>query len=185
MLLLTPWVLLGACVSLWLSHGVRDARLWVFSSWAFAIGFGVEVLGVHTGFPFGHYAYGTVFGVQVWQVPLLIGINWLVLAYATGALAHRLVQAATPWGTVQRAALAATAMTLLDVAIEPVAIALGYWHWYSALPPWQNYAGWWGTAFLLHWGAAAIGVRYTSPLALPLLLAQALYFLLLNGLLRG
>ncbi len=46
------------------------------------VGFGVEVLGVHTGFPFGRYTYGPVLGWKLLEVPLVIGVNWLLLIYA-------------------------------------------------------------------------------------------------------
>ncbi len=52
----------------------------VFSLIAFLIGYGSELIGVHTGALFGNYWYGANLGLKLMEVPLIIGINWGVLA---------------------------------------------------------------------------------------------------------
>ena len=53
----------------------------------FLLGWGIEVLGVKTGVVFGDYSYGPALGLKVSDVPLLIGVNWLMLVYASLSIA--------------------------------------------------------------------------------------------------
>ena len=52
---------------------------------AFLVGMAVELLGVNYGLIFGQYVYGDNLGVKVGGVPLLIGANWVMLTFITGA----------------------------------------------------------------------------------------------------
>ena len=93
-------------------------------------------MGVHTGFPFGSYSYGPVLGFQLFEVPLMIGVNWLLLVYMTGNLFRESI--ANDW---LAAALSASVMVLLDIAIEPVAVALDFWTWEGDIIPLSNFIG--------------------------------------------
>src|SRR6478609_3641217 len=42
----------------------------------------------HKGLLFGEYAYGAGLGLKLWNVPLLIGLNWVMLVYCAGAVAR-------------------------------------------------------------------------------------------------
>lgn len=170
-LALTPWQLLGAGGLVLAGHRPLAPRFGAWAALAFGLGMAFEVAGVHTGAVFGEYAYGSVLGPQLWGVPWVIGLNWALLAYGCGAWA----QARSPRPRVW-VPLAAGLMVGLDVAIEPVAIALGFWHWGGGLPPLHNYVGWAAVALLIQLGAAGLGVRYTSPWARPVLAAMALFF---------
>jgi uncharacterized membrane protein len=44
-------------------------------------GYAVEVLGVHTGVPFGSYAYSSTLGPRLFGAPPLIGLAWTMLAW--------------------------------------------------------------------------------------------------------
>ena len=66
---LTPFHLLLSLGILLLFHADWNKSFMVFSIMAFVIGFGSEVMGVHTGFPFGNYEYGDVLGIKVFEVP--------------------------------------------------------------------------------------------------------------------
>src|SRR5947209_2799209 len=52
----------------------------------FVAGWLIEWLGVHTGFIFGHYQYGNGLGFKIQRIPLLIGLNWLLLIYSVSCL---------------------------------------------------------------------------------------------------
>ena len=47
------------------------------------ITYGVEVIGVQTGFPFGDYAYGWRLGPHIYDTPPMIGVLWLVTLMGT------------------------------------------------------------------------------------------------------
>jgi bisanhydrobacterioruberin hydratase len=139
-------------------------------------GFLVEVLGVHTGVIFGEYWYGPTLGAALWGVPAVIGLNWLLLVWATGTLAHRL-RILPGWG---RAALAATCMTGLDVLIEPVAMRLDFWQWAGDSVPLRNYLGWWVVAFILLTLFEYLPFRKENPVAGAVLALQFTFFGVLN-----
>lgn len=174
-LLLTPWQLVGMAALVLGLHPQLSVPFGLWAAAAFLLGMAFEMLGVHTGAVFGEYGYGPVLGPQVLGVPWVIGLNWAVLAYGCGALAQRWLRAA--WGWVP---LAAGLMVGLDVLIEPVAIALGFWHWGGGLPPLQNYIGWAGVALLIQLAAAGLGIRYESRAALPVILAMLGFFAVLG-----
>lgn len=109
------------------------------------VGFFSEVIGVHTGLLFGDYAYGQSLGAKLWEIPLIIALNWLLLVYSTGILVQKL-----PGHWLLKAFVAATLMVLLDMLIEPLAAVLDYWTWADYRIPVSNYLGWLGIAFVLH-----------------------------------
>ena len=176
---LTPFHLtLSFALLLW-NHPAGAERkgkglLW-YTVLAFLLGFGAEVLGVATGFPFGDYVYGPVFGLQWRGVPLLIGLNWALQVYLGNAVANRFLPAVFP--TLPRVALGALLPVAVDLLIEPVAIRYNMWQWAAGTPPLQNYLGWYGVSFLLsalyH---AFIGPNNRNPVALLLMVLQVLFF---------
>lgn len=148
-------------------------QLWLLAS--ACIGYGVEVLGVHTGAIFGEYRYGPVLGWQVAEVPLLMGVNWFVLVYTSGAIVsgwkvHKAVKAAGM----------ATLMTALDFLIEPVAIYWNFWQWGQPSVPLQNYLAWWGIAFGLAYAWQRAFSGKINPLAVHIWWAQVSFFLVNN-----
>jgi len=130
---------------LFLFHRDFSRSFWVFAMVVFLTGFFAEVIGIHTALLFGHYSYGASLGWQLFKVPVIIGLNWLMLVYTSGHLVNYLPQ--LPWWA--RSILAAVLMVALDYFIEPVAIALDFWSWNSGEIPFSNFTGWFGVALLL------------------------------------
>jgi uncharacterized membrane protein len=109
---------------------------------AAAGGFGFEVLGVATGFPFGSYQYTETLAPSVLGVPLALGAAWLVLvAQARELLAH------LPGSRWLRVLAGSVWMTAFDLVIDPLAAGpLDYWRWaeagaYHGIPA-TNFLGW-------------------------------------------
>jgi len=135
-------LLLGAGLLLWnfpAKNGWRSVGIW---SLAYGIGFFVEVVGVSTGLPFGEYRYGENLGPKLLGVPLLIGLNWVVLTFLTVYIGKRLFK--HKWLTCLMGALL---MVTLDIFIEPVAPIFDFWHWANGAPPLQNFLAWFAVAF--------------------------------------
>ena len=110
-----------------------------------ALGFGVELTGVATGRPFGHYTYGPGLGPQVRGVPLLAAAAWAMMARPAWVVAG--LVARTP---LARVVTAAGALTAWDVFLDPRMVREGYWTWpaggrYEDVPL-SNFAGWFATA---------------------------------------
>ncbi len=141
---LTPVNLLLTAGVLFLFHRRWDARFFVFMLVTALAGYFVEVLGVHTGMVFGHYTYGATLGPRLWDVPLMIGVNWLILIYAVGTMIQPL-----KGNWFIKSVLGALLMVLIDLPLEPVATQLDFWTWTTAHAPLQNFLGWYVVSLVL------------------------------------
>jgi putative membrane protein len=118
---------------------------------AAAIGFSAELIGVKTGFPFGHYSYTGVLRPLLGGVPIVVAGAWMVLfAYVSQMRVHP--------------ALAALWMASIDLLIDPLAAhELGYWDWLQDGPyygiPTVNFAGWFAVSLIIFYLLS----RYPAP----------------------
>jgi uncharacterized membrane protein len=67
--LLTPLNLLAAAGLFFYSSTGLNTRAAIGILTAFVCGFGIEWMGVNTGFPFGNYEYGSVLGPKIGNTP--------------------------------------------------------------------------------------------------------------------
>jgi putative membrane protein len=108
-------------------------------------GFVVEVLGVHTGVPFGKYHYTGGLGASLFGVPVVIAFAWPMLAWPAALAAHRLCRS-----FAARVAVGAWALAAWDLFLDPQMVAAGHWTWADpgahlpgvASVPLTDYAGW-------------------------------------------
>jgi putative membrane protein len=173
--IMTPFHLLLSLGILLLFHSDWNKSFSFFAISAFLIGYGSEVLGVHTGFPFGNYHYGTVLGIQLFEVPLMIGVNWLLLVYLTGNLFSEKIK--NNW---LAAALGAGLMVGIDFLIEPVAIKLDFWSWERNEIPLSNYIGWLAIGYLIHLIFRKASFQKENPISSFLLINLIAFFIILN-----
>ncbi|WP_345953737.1 carotenoid biosynthesis protein [Mucilaginibacter sp. PAMB04168] len=173
---LVPFHLLLMLAVVLVNHYKADSRFWRFAWLVFVMGIVVEWIGVHKHWIFGDYDYGRTLGVKIFDIPLMIGINWFLLIYATGVLMQRsrLKSAAA------RVFLGAALLVLLDLLIEPIAIKFDYWSWAGGVPTLKNYIGWFfvSTAFLGLFEACKI--KPQTIVAPILLLVEFVFFGLLQ-----
>ncbi|WP_339867717.1 carotenoid biosynthesis protein [uncultured Algoriphagus sp.] len=174
-LMLTPAQLLLTLVLLLGFHKGWSDAFPIFAAAAFWIGFGAELIGIHTGYIFGDYVYGATLGPMLWEVPIIIGVNWFVLVYLTGAVFYKVTDNDT-----YAALLGATAMTVIDYIMEPVAVALDMWYWKFEIIPSGNYLTWFVVAFLIHLIYRKGNFEKGNPLAALMLTAMILFFAILN-----
>ena len=153
------------------NSGKIESSLLIYLLIAFFIGFFSEVIGVNTSLLFGDYYYGENLGYKIVGVPLIIGVNWAMLSYASGILVQQYIKPLIP-----RILTAATLMVLLDLLIEPVAPLIDFWHFKGGLPGLRNYTDWFFIALLLQLILAKIVPYKTNKLAGPLLALQAVFF---------
>ena len=108
-------------------------------------GFAVEVVGVHTGVPFGRYHYSDTLGAQLLGVPLVIAFAWPMLAWPAALAARRLCHSFPA-----RVAVGTWALAAWDVFLDPQMVAAGHWAWTDPTPhlpgvahvPLSDFAGW-------------------------------------------
>jgi uncharacterized membrane protein len=174
-LLLTPYQLLSSMILILVFHRGWNDAFPIFAAAAFWIGFGSELIGIHTGYLYGDYVYGASLGPKLWDVPLVIGVNWFILVYLTGAVFHKSIP-----NDYYAAFLGAVSMTALDYIMEPVAVALDFWSWKFEIIPAENYLGWFGVAFLIHLIYRKAKFGKENSLAAFLLVALILFFGILN-----
>lgn len=176
-LLLTPLNLLFTVyIALKKEPLLRERNFLLFAGIAWLTGFFIEVAGVHTGVIFGAYWYGKTLGWKVWEVPLMIGVNWLLLSYCAGET----VRVFKNLPAFVRALLAAAIMVALDVLIEPVAMQLDFWDWEGKVVPLQNYIAWYVVAAFLAIIYQRLPERPVNQVAVFALLLQFLFFVILN-----
>lgn len=173
-LALTPVQLLSSLLIILLFHRGWNDSFPIFAAAAFWIGFGAELIGIHTGYLFGDYVYGPTLGPKLWDVPIIIGVNWFILAYLTGSVFRKVPN------DYYAAFLGALAMTALDYIIEPVAVALDFWYWKFDVIPVENYVGWFGVSFVVHLIFRKANFEKFNPIALLLLLTLIVFFTVLN-----
>ena len=118
---------------------------------AFFIGLLVEVIGVNTGILFGQYQYGSPLGFQIFNTPLIIGVNWFILSFSSLGIISTFINS-----NLFKALLSAILMVLLDLIIEPVAIKLNFWTWEKVSVPIQNYIMWFITAFIINYSVSIL-----------------------------
>ncbi len=174
-LLLTPYQLLSSMILILVFHRGWNDAFPIFATAAFWIGFGSELIGIHTGYLYGDYVYGASLGPKLWEVPIVIGVNWFILVYLTGTVFHKSIP-----NDYYAAFLGAVSMTALDYIMEPVAVALDFWSWQFDIIPAENYLGWFGVAFLIHLIYRKAKFEKENPLAAFLLVAMILFFGILN-----
>ncbi|GAB5552462.1 MAG: hypothetical protein Sapg2KO_20530 [Saprospiraceae bacterium] len=176
--LLTPLNLLFSLATVLYFHPNWNRDSLLFLILCFGIGYGAEVFGVHTGLLFGSYEYGPVLGPKILETPLMIGVNWILLAYSSGMLINQLLP---KQNKVIKAASAALVMVGLDIFIEPVAIKYDFWQWEGrTTPPLQNFFGWWLVAFIVLLFFTFLLKKQKNKVAIALLALQFIFFIALN-----
>ena len=172
---LSPLNLLLSTLLILLCHQGSAARLaWLFAG-SFLGGFFVEVLGLHTGFPFGSYWYGDALGPKIAGVPLIMGVNWFLMVIGAGYLAQMFTSK-----SVYQVLIAALAMTMLDLVIEPVAPQLDYWYWEEGPAPVLNYLGWFAVSIVMQILFQNTLKYHSNSLAVPHFLVLGVFFVVLN-----
>ena len=144
-------------------------RAGVFFAITVLLGYGAEVLGTNTGFPFGRYIYSDVLGPKAFGVPLMVPVVWFVIAYI--AMSMVVGRGRKQLGVV--VALTAFGVVSWDLLIDPMfsSPTYGYWTWLDSQSvatlagvPLTNFLGW----FLL--GLVMITLfLYTMPKDRPIL----------------
>ena len=193
------WFIQNTCLHLLLmsaligvTHPAKDKKFFIFFIAAFIVGFIAEVLGVNTGLLFGAYNYGNVLGVKLFQVPLIIGINWFIIIYCTGmftqAYENYLLRKINDRGiTIKNQMMFASFIIdaiflvfMFDWIMEPVAVKLGYWQWENNTIPLYNYLSW----IIISAGLLTVFRKLNrgkhNPFAVHLFIIQVLFFVVLR-----
>ncbi len=173
--LLTPLNLLLSATILWANHRHRHLEVFWYSLFVFVLGFMIEFLGVRYGIIFGPYTYGNTLGPKLFNVPIIIGLNWLLVMYCIASLTDNL-----KIPILLKIIAGATLAVAVDWLIEPVAMHFDFWSWKDGVVPVQNYIGWFFTSIIMQSGYHILKVKADNKLALPYYFTQLFFFLILN-----
>lgn len=169
-----PFALLLSVFLLALYHTKFSAVQVLVFALIFVLGYIVEAMGVNTGLIFGNYTYGRGLGFQLFNTPLMIGVNWLFLTYTASSIADKLC---TKVGF--QLILAPSIMLFYDFLLEHLAPKMDMWSWHESIIPIQNYVAWWFIGFVFVGLFKFFKVPTNNPLALFLYICQYLFFLVL------
>ncbi|HEY0057218.1 MAG TPA: carotenoid biosynthesis protein [Pedobacter sp.] len=173
---LVPFHLLLMFGLMLISHEDKNKAFWTFLLVAFFAGFLIEFIGVTTGLIFGNYRYGATLGPKLADIPILIGVNWILVIYSTGIFLKIFgIKSHTT-----RALIGAFIITVLDFFIEPVAIKYDYWSWAGREVPFHNYIGWFLFSYALLRLFFHLKFRKNNFAAIVLFIVQFVFFFVLN-----
>ena len=139
----------------------------------FLIGYIIELIGVKTGFLFGDYLYGDTLGQKIFGVPLVIGLNWLILCLATFSLCSTVFK--DKWLQVLFASIL---MVLLDFIIEPVAIKF-FLVLAECICSYSNYIMWFFVSLVMHFILLYYRINIHHKLGIYVILSQLVFFVYL------
>ena len=105
----------------------------------FLVGMLSEFIGVNYGLIFGEYTYGNNLGFKLFGVPLLIGLNWVILTVICANIASILIKNNS---ILLMIILGTTLMLIMDFVMEPIAPKLDLWKFKNLVVPTSNYIGW-------------------------------------------
>tara|TARA_Y100001954_G_C15771655_1_gene584755 strand:- start:862 stop:1482 length:621 start_codon:yes stop_codon:yes gene_type:complete len=137
----------------------------------YSVGFTVELVGVNTGILFGNYHYGPTLGIQWFKVPIIIGVNWFVLAIGARGCANRITNV-----TFFQVLYSALFMVGLDLLIEPVAMKYDFWSWSQNKVPIQNYFMWFIVSVFMQILLNKKSMLIPFSLAIVILVSQLIFF---------
>lgn len=175
MITLTPYVLLltGVIVLFFIKELKLKPVIWCLA--VYIVTFFLEVVGTRTGFVFGNYTYGNVLGLKLFDVPLIIGFNWVIIIMA----AINISQSAEK-NIFLAALLASTLTVIFDVILEPVAVKLNYWQWENNIIPLKNYYSWFIITFAASLFASNLKIKFQSIILEHYFMIQLIFFIVLS-----
>tara|TARA_B100000700_G_scaffold154855_1_gene171997 strand:- start:1020 stop:1649 length:630 start_codon:yes stop_codon:yes gene_type:complete len=142
----------------------------------FIWGMVAEIIGVNTGLIFGSYNYGDSLGIKVMDVPILIGINWIITAIICGTIARQIKVL-----KYFQVTIAIALMLFLDLLIEPVAPMMDMWNFSNTnSAPLSNYITWAIVALPLQIYFVVKKLEFNFAISANLYLSQLLFFAALN-----
>lgn len=170
----------------------KNGHFFLFLVICFFTGMLAEIIGVNYGYLFGRYSYGKILSIQLFGVPLIIGLNWFVIVFCSGSIMYQLQtwvtnkydQTEIPLsGFIRSLSIifdSATLAVFFDYIMEPVAVKLGLWSWTSNMVPFYNYVCWFIISAFLMLFFQLFQFNKQNHFAIHLFIIQLLFFLALR-----
>jgi putative membrane protein len=122
---LTPFAIILSLLAFLIFHEPKINLKLVFALLLiYFLGYFIEVIGVNSGLIFGHYQYGAGLGTKILNTPLFIGLNWVMLIYASSSLLNSILI-----HPVLKVIFSSSIMVVYDLIIEQIAPKMDMWYW--------------------------------------------------------
>jgi len=172
---LIPFALIISIVAILIFHeGKINHNILLSFIIVYLFTFFTEVAGVNTGLIFGHYWYGNGLGTKLFNTPLFIGFNWVMLVYSSSSIVHIFRVHA-----IIKIGMASLLMVLYDILLEQVAPAMDMWYWDHNQIPLQNYIAWFVVALIVHYIFVLFKINTRNKIAPSIFFIQFVFFLTL------
>ena len=141
----TPIIILVSAVVVFLRYEkYRSSRVVAFIVIA-VLAYLIELYGVKSGNLFGTYSYGNNLGWKLFDVPLIIGVNWAVLIIVAQQLTTHYIGIDNRFFS---AISVATLMTMFDMLLEVLAPQFDFWSFtHFNYEPLENFIACFGVSF--------------------------------------
>ena len=175
MLKLTPFTLLiTGMVVFFEAFADRKNYLLYWGVITYILTFTLEAIGVNSGLIFGNYTYGKTLGFSVFNVPLIIGFNWVLVILGAVGITQIFFK-----NIFLNSFFSALLAVIFDFILEPIAIRLDYWNWQNNAIPVQNYIAWFIIAFIASLIFYKLKVKIKSSIFIHYFFIQLIFFIIL------
>ncbi len=167
----TPYTLLFTCFVFLIHQPISDKK-YISAFFSIAVlGYIIELIGIKTGLLFGNYSYGNGLGFKLFDVPLIISINWAMLICAGIVTVSKFFR-----NKFVVISVTALVVTFIDLIIEQVAQKLDFWQFEGGLPGLHNYLGWIGVVFFTSYIFYPAIIKGNSKVSSIVLILQIIFF---------
>lgn len=153
----------------------KNLKLIFWILFIFIITIIIEIAGVNSGYIFGEYEYGEILGFKIFNVPLLIGLNWAIVIFGSQSLIDKFLNN----NIFLKSFLVSITAVLFDLVLEPTATKLNYWQWQSSSVPLRNYLSWFLISNILSGIGFKLQIKLFNDVVIHYLIAQFIFFLVL------
>jgi len=171
---ITPFTLLLVAFAVFYYHKEYNIKLIIAFLTIFLASFTIEAIGVATGKLFGSYNYLSTLGIKIFDTPILIGINWLLLIYCSRALITE-----TTKSPILKILGGSLLMVFYDLVLEIAAPIMKMWEFKGTYPPFQNFLMWFIVSLAFHSLLSVLNINIKNRPARYLFIIQILFFALI------
>jgi putative membrane protein len=169
--LITPYTLVLVAVSAFFFHKEWNTKTVLVLLSIFVVSMLVEIIGVATGKLFGLYSYNASLGIRIADVPIIIGVNWMILIYASNAILSKITS-----NRILKVIGASALMVVYDLVLEQAAPLMNMWKFENDFPPFRNYLMWFLLALLFQFAFELFSLNTNNKPARALFITQIFFF---------
>ncbi|MHA7060233.1 carotenoid biosynthesis protein [Aquimarina sp. M1] len=173
-ILITPYTLVLVSIAVFSHHKNWNVKTMAVLASIFILSFVTEIIGVATGKLFGVYSYGKGLGFKIADVPVIIGLNWVFLSYASNSIISKYTS-----NNNLIIIGAASLMVVYDSLLEKAAPLIDMWMFAKNEPPIKNYIIWFLLGLIFNWAIQKFKVNTSNRPARGLFFVQFVFFIVL------